>query len=304
MASVACLTILTVLSGCDPKDKTPNPITVADGRQLEQTVFADKTSGASTVNINTTGAWTSTIAEKAQTKENAPSPAPAWISISPDRGDKAGNYPIAITLKPNYTGADRTAIVTISCLGATVTVTVTQRATKDDGTKYEWFNRTITGHIVNGNNVAEVKLMVEVAQVGLIELANTTCLNGDFTIVLPDTVNHEFLSPDVDDMPNTIQISDRRLHILDIPWFTADSVELFFGSDDGKVEAALAYVDRDATVTGYVQEEDTRIEYDWDLKAGWNWVYVTYKDATTISYSTTKPDVELHWVIDNLTRRR
>ena len=60
-------------------------IKVPDTRQLEQTVSADDTQSARGVTFTTEGAWTSTIAE---TRAEAP----AWISISPDRGDAAGSY--------------------------------------------------------------------------------------------------------------------------------------------------------------------------------------------------------------------
>ena len=129
---VACLTILALIAGCNSnKDNPENPIAVGDVRQLDQTVYADKTSGASNVIVSTTGAWISRIVEKLQTKADAP----VWISISPDHGDGAGDYTIAITLTPNYTGEDRTATVTISCGGTDMVVTITQKATKEDGTK-------------------------------------------------------------------------------------------------------------------------------------------------------------------------
>ena len=131
---VACLAVLTLFSGCG-KDKAddPKPITVANNGQLTQTVFADKTEGASGVNITTTGAWTSSIAETAATRASAP----AWISISPESGDKAGQYNIVITLTPNTTRADRTAVITISCAGTEITITVTQKKEKEDGTTLE-----------------------------------------------------------------------------------------------------------------------------------------------------------------------
>ena len=65
-------------------------IKVPDTRQLEQTVSADDTQSARGVTFTTEGAWTSTIAE---TRAEAP----AWISISPDRGDAAGSYTLKIT---------------------------------------------------------------------------------------------------------------------------------------------------------------------------------------------------------------
>jgi hypothetical protein len=131
-ATAACLAVFTLFSGCS-KDKngtdSPKPITVANSEQLTQTVYADKTTGASAVQISTTGAWTSSIAETTATRAAAPS----WISISPSSGNQAGDYTIAISVEPNLTGADRTATVSITCEGSTTTITLTQKKENEDG---------------------------------------------------------------------------------------------------------------------------------------------------------------------------
>jgi hypothetical protein len=290
----ACLTIMTALSGCDPKDATPNPITVTDSKQLEQTVYADMTSGASAVNITTTGTWSSTITQKAQTRDAAP--APDWISISPDRGDKAGTYSIAITLSPNYSGAERAALITVFCMGTEVVITVTQRATKEDGTEHERFNRTITGHIVDADNSAStVKLKTESENV-VVELATAPCQNGNFTITLPKTVESGLLYAITDNVPPAVQLSDRETRTLDVFW-TLGNDDIVLISGDEKVAATLIYVDRDCNVTGYGMDESIRMEFNMELKAGWNWAYVSEKNGN-ISVTTTKPDVELQWLVE------
>ncbi len=136
MAAIAiCFAGITILSGCD-KEKTP-AISVSDNNNLTQEVYADNLQGKSGVNFTTAGAWTSSIStapsgKSAQMKETKSTP--DWISISPDAGKEAGSYTIAITLKTNTTGADRTATITISCNGSDVAITVTQKGVKEDGT--------------------------------------------------------------------------------------------------------------------------------------------------------------------------
>ncbi|MDR0560461.1 MAG: BACON domain-containing protein, partial [Prevotellaceae bacterium] len=131
----------TMFAGCekDPAEKTQKAITVADSKSLTQEVFADELQGAEGVTVVTTGAWTSSISEKSAAAKSpqmrVTADAPAWISITPESGDKAGSYTISISLVPNTTGADRAAVITISCNGTDITISVTQKATKKDGTK-------------------------------------------------------------------------------------------------------------------------------------------------------------------------
>ena len=116
-----------LLASCsDDKDYSGDfgQIKVPDTRQLEQTVSADDTQSARGVTFTTEGAWTSTIAE---TRAEAP----AWISISPDRGDAAGSYTLKITLEPNTSGASRTATIVITCGTSKIEITVTQEGADD-----------------------------------------------------------------------------------------------------------------------------------------------------------------------------
>jgi hypothetical protein len=120
----------------------PRDIAVQDNASLTQEVFADQTQGKSNVTFTTTGAWTSLISENpASVTATGPHPKPseadapiAWISISPDHGDGAGDYTVVITLTPNLTGADRTAVITITCAGTKIAITVTQKVENEDGT--------------------------------------------------------------------------------------------------------------------------------------------------------------------------
>lgn len=128
--------LFVVTTRCDKE--TVLGVVPEDEASLVQTLFADDTVARSNVTFVTTGAWISTIKEVAATDsatDNTSSKAATdWLQISPSSGDKAGSYTVAITLEPNYTGADRSVAVTVSSGGTDVTITVTQKATKEDGT--------------------------------------------------------------------------------------------------------------------------------------------------------------------------
>jgi hypothetical protein len=129
VAIAICLAGMTIFSGCD-KDNDPPAISVADNNSLKQEVFADKEQGKSGVTFTTTGAWISsisTVSPSAQSVQmRAATNSPDWIWISPESGG-AGTQTINIMLKTNTTGADRTAVITISCNGDKIKITVTQK---------------------------------------------------------------------------------------------------------------------------------------------------------------------------------
>lgn len=131
VAIIACLAGITVFSGCD---KNNGAITVTDEQSLTQEVYADNVSGNAVTSFTTTGAWTSSIVETTKSKSSMlKSGTLDWISIDPASGDKAGTYNVSIILEPNTTGADRTAIITITCKGEEIKVTVTQKGTTQGG---------------------------------------------------------------------------------------------------------------------------------------------------------------------------
>ena len=103
-----------------------NPaISVENEEALIQTIFADGTDGKSDLTFVTTGAWTSSAGLS------------SWISIYPDHGNEAGTYTVSIGLDPNSTGEERMTTIKITCNGEDITITVTQMATKEDGTPYD-----------------------------------------------------------------------------------------------------------------------------------------------------------------------
>lgn len=118
-----------LLAGCS-KEEDNSTITVANSETLTQEVFADDTTLQKGVSITTAGPWTSSISTSdSQTKAAGNT----WAGISPDHGDAAGTYTIAVTLQPNMTGADRTATIRIRCNGDEIIITVRQKGTKEDG---------------------------------------------------------------------------------------------------------------------------------------------------------------------------
>lgn len=121
------ITAFTIVA-CDKIGKAEGNIVVPNVAQLTQAAFADDNSGSSEVSFATTGAWNSSI--ELSTKSTASQ----WVSISPSSGDKAGPYAVKLSLKGNYTGANRAAVIKIMCNDQVIEISVTQDAKRKDGT--------------------------------------------------------------------------------------------------------------------------------------------------------------------------
>ncbi|MDR2563415.1 MAG: BACON domain-containing protein [Prevotellaceae bacterium] len=302
---VACLAVLSMFSSCSKNEKEePKSITVADAQQLTQSVFADKTTGASNVNITTTGAWTSSIAEATTSRATS---IPTWISISPSSGDAAGTYAIVITLEPNYSGDDRSAIITISCEGQQIVINLTQTSKKEDGTS-PVAPFIVTGSIVDIPDtviVTHIKLMVHDNEGDDEVLTTVPYQNGSFTMTLPTTIDNKFLSSISRDF-NTDSLTFSAPNAKgteDCSFYAYNGAEslclLYMGTDNEDVDADdLYYIDRDCTITGSYSGDrsgdgiiDDIAIYNLDLKAGWNWIYEIYNgDGISATYTTTKPN--------------
>ena len=160
--------------GCKPTEN--KAIIVADNASLTQEVFADQTQGTSGVSITTTGAWTSSFAEK--TPANAPTRGNSldWVSISPDHGDAAGTYNISITLEENLTGEDRAAEITISCENEEIVIYVMQKAVTSAGMEYVEFRG---GNFSKDYSDNSYYFMLYLAQTGLYSANNELQKNGN-----------------------------------------------------------------------------------------------------------------------------
>lgn len=122
------------LTGCDKENAQETPaIIVPHQEQLTQHVYADENTAKNDVTFTTNGAWTSEITEAAQAKSTRA--ATDWVSITPSSGEKAGNYSVKISVVGNFTGEKRTAAIHIKCNGQTMSITVTQEATTENGEK-------------------------------------------------------------------------------------------------------------------------------------------------------------------------
>ena len=98
----------------EPDKKSNNTLSVcADEKQISH-------------NVTTNGAWTSKITTSS-------GKTPTWISISPNSGDKAGDYTINIALETNTSGADRTATIIISTATTDISIPVTQKNVTTQG---------------------------------------------------------------------------------------------------------------------------------------------------------------------------
>ncbi|MDR2423399.1 MAG: BACON domain-containing protein, partial [Prevotellaceae bacterium] len=270
--------------------------------QLTQTVYADKTTGKSSVNITTTGAWTSSIAEAPATRAAAPT----WITISPSSGNAAGAYAIAITLEPNYSGADRSAVITISCAGQQIVINLTQTSKKEDGTTpVEPF--IVTGSIVDIPDtvtVTHIKLMGDDREGDDEVLATAPYQNGSFTMTLPATIDNKFLET-FDDAPDGVTVSAPDAKMLeDLSFDAYNGSELlggtYLGTDNENIDVQLFYIDRDCAITGTGTDERNgeteTAHYEMNLKAGWNWLYAIFNDDGSMTLTTTKPNnVTVKW---------
>lgn len=114
--------MLLFVTACSDDDNNTRQIEVADESELEQTLSGDQQT--STLSFVAASDWTSTVSETTPTTKSADS----WLKLDPDHGG-AGSYTINIILEPNETGETRSAVITISCGGTQITVSVTQEAT-------------------------------------------------------------------------------------------------------------------------------------------------------------------------------
>ena len=94
--------------------------------------------GSQTINsprFTTTSPWTSSVRETTPTRSTAEATASTrstvdWLAFSPQSGG-AGTHTITITIEPNRTGAERSAVITIESQELDIEIGVTQRYVPD-----------------------------------------------------------------------------------------------------------------------------------------------------------------------------
>ncbi len=100
--------------------------------QTEQVVYAnDKGSDDEGIKFTAQGPWTAVVEDV--TTKDANAETVDWLTLSQYSGDKAGDYTITLTLKQNFTGKTRKAKIHITCGETTITITVEQKAEKENG---------------------------------------------------------------------------------------------------------------------------------------------------------------------------
>ena len=141
--SLACMFAAAIFTGCDDDEKRTT-FGVENEAAHNQTVFGDQTSGTE-VNLVTPGAWTSSITTS--TVKSTETETEEWISITPDHGDEAGSYKVAIIVKPNFSGDDREATITFWCNSEGFSISVTQKTTTANGNPYGVFPSLLTAEV-------------------------------------------------------------------------------------------------------------------------------------------------------------
>jgi len=301
--SVACLAVVVMFSGCGKKDDpTDDAITVANEQSLTQQVFADNISGNSLTSFTTTGPWTSSITETTmETKASILKLGTLeWISIDPSSGDKAGTYDVSIILEPNMTREDRTAVITISCKGEEIKITVTQKGVKEDGQLPSL--TTLTA--VFKNIPDEIKMLIkDVVLTGYtsgasgteISLASVAFSNG-FLMVLPATVMPEVLMS-LNSLPAGVTVSNMNAKILFETYLRArdkdgEVIGSFYYGKGNSNNVRLygpVYADNDVSIEGVVGDMTFR---NVSLKKGWNLVF-----AVGGNVWTTQPQSGVKWYL-------
>lgn len=128
------LFLLLLMAGfvaCEDKDEDGkfDDITLEEGVAQNMTFFADEradtVSGA--VRFTAKGAWKASVLPATKAEDTG------WVTVFPDHGDVAGDYTVQIKLEVNTTGADRKAVISISCGSTVITITVEQKGTTESG---------------------------------------------------------------------------------------------------------------------------------------------------------------------------
>ena len=320
---VLLFTASVIFTGCRSDD--PEVIIVEDNDTLDQTVYADDETGESGVSFTTFAPWYSFIRETtnattATTTRNAVD----WVSINPESGG-AGTHTIVISLEPNFSGADRSAIITIVSAGTAIEIRITQQGETEGG----YVPQPDDPSIIRAENiigddfseVVSVRVMSwywdsDVEEDRTFILAEAPFVNNGFTLQLTNDIPESVLQP-LYEAPDNFVVSDKnaKLFALMYDWpFAFDSNGDIIGrfiladmiSENEAYIAIWLYADRDVTLKGTSLVHECcceRLEESWDvdLRRGWNIVYLNlYRNFDTRtgknSYTTQRPaGMNLRW---------
>lgn len=141
-----------VFAACNDEEENKEVI-FKDGAQTTQTIYADETKAKNEgIEFTTTGPWTAEVTETATRAANG---GIEWLKLNQYSGDKAGAYTLILTLKENFTGADRKATIKILCNGTVTTISVEQKGKKEDGTIPEAKSDKLISKLVSTQEYSE-----------------------------------------------------------------------------------------------------------------------------------------------------
>ena len=130
LLSVVCLWGVILVSGCSEKDETPTNLTLKEGTQTTQVVYADEVTNQGGISFTALSDWTATVTEVAtEASTKAASGKVEWLELSAYSGGP-GEYTLTLTLIENLTGKDRKATIEIRCGNDVITITVEQKQEK------------------------------------------------------------------------------------------------------------------------------------------------------------------------------
>jgi hypothetical protein len=332
--TMSLLATTALFTSCKDNDDTNRDIVVKDQSTLNQTVYADEEEGASGVQFTTLAPWTSSIREVPVTASATAVTRNSgnWLSINPESGN-AGTHTIAITLEPNFTGNDRSAVIAIASGGTTIDIRITQQGVTEEGEVPEPAVFEIVAENIDlgdwDGEIATVKAIVWGEwDEGTFIVAEAPFLNNGFTLQLTNEIPSEFLrpstqilAPDYEDgfiITNNLTISDKNAKTAgfsNIRGFSSDGsreelVSFFFG-DEGEYEGTVQvwlYADRNVTIKGTQsirwQEEsgESVLTFDLNLRKGWNIIYEQWSvndggDKATLT-SEKPAGANLRWSLD------
>ncbi len=128
--AVLVLPLVLFAAACSKSDDGTKSVELTGGTESQQTVYADEKQAPAPIRFTAKAAWTATVAE-VTTKAEGDSEVD-WLDLSAYSGG-AGNVSLTMTLSPNYTGADRKAEIRIECAGTSISITVEQKGTTEQG---------------------------------------------------------------------------------------------------------------------------------------------------------------------------
>ena len=297
-----------IFTGCRQNDDPDSEYIVINDGTINQNVYADEVAGESGVRITTLAPWSSSIRETTTT--SATRNTVDWVSISPESGG-VGTYTIMITLEPNFSGNNRSAVIAIESGSTIIEIRITQMGETEEGYVPEPPIERITeirGENIVGNTseVIKVKAVGDLPDYELI-IAETVFVNNGFTLQLPETVsdNHLMLIRTLEDeFDITMSDDDAKWLIMrlgDIVAYNIDDRRIgmfrFQEEDTGSTFsfATWVYIDRDVVIEasgGCCCHVET---WDLSLRKGWNIIYGSGTE-NKFYITTQKPEgVNLRW---------